>query len=97
MHLQYLPCFVIDIDICIYSTCASCLCVKRFVDVRIYRTCAFLLSCFVLAFCRVDIDVCEFIVLVLFYCQVDVEVDNVQRRELVNITGIELYKSCYNY
>ena len=42
----------------------------------------------------------EFIVLMLFFlnCQVDFDVDNVQRRELVNIYGSKgaLYKSYYN-
>ena len=34
----------------------------------------------------------EFIILVLFlYCQVDFDVDNVQRRELVNFYGVKRY------
>ena len=32
-----------------------------------------------------------------FDCQVDFDVDNVQRRELVNFYGVVLHKSYYSY
>ena len=61
------------------------------VDVRIYSACAFLIVAeFRPGFCHM-ILMYAFIVLLLsflkiyFECQVDVDVDNVQRPELVNI------------
>ena len=44
--------------------------------------------------CRVDIDVCFYSTCAFkkfffnFYCKVDVDVDNVQRRELVTFYGV---------
>ena len=44
-------------------------------------------------FCHFDIDVCiystcTFVVVVVVDCQADFDVDNVQRRELVNFYGV---------
>ena len=56
------------------------------VDACIYNTCAFLIVVLILMY--------AFIVLVLlkrffyFYCKVDVDADNVQRRELVTFYGV---------
>ena len=70
-------------------------CVKCFdIDVRIYGTLLllpFFLFCFVFvppAFFGFLILMYAFIVLVLFGCQADFDVDNVQRRELVNVCGV---------
>ena len=68
-------------------------CVKCFnIDAHIYSTRASssFPFCFILAFCHVDIDVYIYSTCALFDCQVDFDVDNVQRHELVNI-------SYYNY
>ena len=48
---------------------------------------------FILAFCRVDIDVCIYCTCVFFsffffYCQLCFDVDDVQRCELVNFYGL---------
>ena len=39
-------------------------------------------------FCHFDIDVCIYSACTCFDCQADSEVDNVQRRELVNVYGV---------
>ena len=39
-------------------------------------------------FCHFDIDVCIYSTCTFFYCQADFDVDNIQRRELVNIYGV---------
>ena len=41
------------------------------------------------AFCHVDIEVCVYSTYAFFfYCQVVADVDNVHRRELVNLYGV---------
>ena len=39
-------------------------------------------------FCHFDIDVCIYSTCTFFYCQADFDVDNIQRRELVNFYGV---------
>ena len=38
-------------------------------------------------FCHFDIDVCIYSTCTFFDCQADFDVDNVQRRELINVYG----------
>jgi len=79
-------------------------CAKCFsVDIRIYSTCAFLFVSFLFCFLIVMFHP-VFVMLILIYtcaffdCQVDFDVDNVQRRGLVKyVWGIALYKSYYYY
>ena len=61
---------------------------------------SFLLFCFwfgfILTFCHIDIDVCiystsAFFFFFFFDCQLAFDVDNVQRREFVNLYGVERY------
>ena len=64
------------------------MCVKCFnIDVRIYSF--FYPSAVVVVsswlFCHFDIDVCIYSSCTFFDCQADFDVDNVQRRELVNV------------
>ena len=74
-------------------------CVKCFnIDVRIYGTLLlppffffFFFLSLIRLFCHFDIDVCIYstctFVVVGVYCQAEFDVDNVQRRELVNFYG----------
>ena len=69
MFLHYL-CFFdchVDVDACIYSTCA-------FLIVMLILMSAFIVLVLLKSF--------------FFYCQVDVDVDNVQHRELVTFYGV---------
>ena len=56
----------------IYSTCDF---------TSIYSTCDFF-------YCRIDVDFLYIQYLCFLDCHVDVVVDNVQRRELVNVYGV---------
>ena len=49
----------------------------------------FYVFCFIAVFCHVDIDVCIYSTCAFFDCQVDFDVDNVQRREFVNLYGVQ--------
>ena len=67
------------------SVCAKCF----NIDVRIYGTLLILFFCC----CHFDIDVCIYSSCtscssVVVGCQADFDVDNVQRRELVNLYGV---------